>query len=116
MKLALVALGAFGALASSAAAATAGDPDRDSEAKRAFAAYPKESLENGEQGVVHYRVTIDRRGRPRECEVTRSSGHTRLDLATCEMLIDNAVFTPARNGRGRAVRSRHDGKVVWRIG
>ena len=111
MKLALIAVAAL-----SASAAAAANPDRDSEANRAFVAYPKESLANGEQGVVHYRVRIDRRGRPNECEVTRSSGHSRLDMATCDMLIDNAVFTPARNGRGRTVRSEHNGRVVWRIG
>ena len=115
MKLSLIALGAFGVVASTAAAATAQTPDRDAEAKRAFVSYPKESLENGEQGVVHYRVKIDRRGRARECEITRSSGHSRLDLATCEMLIENGVFTPGRNSRGRATRSTHDGRVVWRI-
>ena len=99
----------------SPAGATADDP-RDAEANAAFVEYPKESLANGEQGIVHYRVKIDSRGRPRQCEVTQSSGFRRLDLATCNMLLENARFTPGRDSRGRGTRATHDGRVVWKIG
>ena len=43
------------------------------QANAAFDAYPRESLENGEQGIVFYHVRIDSRGHPTDCEVTRSS-------------------------------------------
>lgn len=100
------------AAGSTAAAATAPDaPDRQAEANAAFTQYPKASLANNEQGTVHYRVKIDRRGVPRQCEVTQSSGFERLDLATCELLMSRARFTPTQ---GR--RSVYDGRVVWRIG
>jgi len=59
---------------------------------------------------------IDSRGRATECAVTGSSGHERLDLATCRMLMDRARFTPSDNGHGHRTRSTYDGKVVWRIG
>jgi TonB family protein len=93
-----------------------GDAAHQAEANAAFTVYPRESLARGEQGVVYYHVRIDSRGRPTDCEVTQSSGHERLDVATCSMLMDRARFTPARDGRGRATRSTYDGKVVWRIG
>jgi TonB family protein len=100
------------AMAAGATAATAADaPDRKAEANAAFTEYPKASLANNEQGTVHYRVKIDRRGVPKQCEVTQSSGFERLDLATCELLMSRARFTP---GAGR--RSVYDGRVVWRIG
>jgi TonB family protein len=100
------------AAGSTAAAATAGEvPDRQAEANAAFTEYPKGALANNEQGTVHYRVKIDRRGVPKECEVTQSSGFERLDLATCDLLMSRARFTP---GQGR--RSVFDGRVVWRIG
>lgn len=99
------------AAGSTAAAAAADAPDRQAEANAAFTEYPKASLANNEQGTVHYRVKIDRRGVPRQCEVTQSSGFDRLDLATCDLLMSRARFTP---GQGR--RSVYDGKVVWRIG
>ena len=103
------------AMAGSAAAA-ADSPDRQAEANAAFTEYPKGSLENNEQGTVHYRVKIDRRGTPQECEVTQSSGYQRLDAATCNLLMSRARFTPARDSRGRIGRSIYDGRVVWRIG
>ena len=90
--------------------------DRQAEANAAFTDYPKSSLANNEQGTVHYRVKIDRRGVPSECEVTRSSGFERLDLATCDLLMSRARFTPSRDSRGRAGRSTYDGRVIWRIG
>ena len=98
------------AMAAGATAAAADDSDRAAQANAAFTQYPKASLENNEQGTVHYRVKIDGRGIPRQCEVTQSSGFERLDLATCELLMSRARFT--REGR----RSIYDGKVVWRIG
>jgi TonB family protein len=88
---------------------------RQAEANAALVAYPKESLANGEQGVVLYHVRIDSRGRATDCEVTQSSGYDRLDMATCSMLMDRARFTPGRDARGHATRSTFDGKVIWRI-
>lgn len=99
------------AMAAGAAAATAAEPDRAAEANAAFTQYPRSSLENNEQGIVHYRVKIDGRGVPKQCEVTQSSGFSRLDLATCELLMSRARFSRTRDGR----RSVYDGKVVWRI-
>jgi TonB family protein len=103
------------AAGASATAAAAAEPDRAAEANAAFTAYPKGSLANNEQGTVHYRVKIDRRGVPKQCEVTQSSGFQRLDVATCELLMSRARFTPSRDSRGRAGRSVYDGRVVWRI-
>jgi TonB family protein len=104
------------ALAAAAPAAAAAAPDRQAEANAAFTEYPKASLANNEQGTVHYRVKIDRRGVPSQCEVTQSSGFERLDMATCNLLMSRARFTPARDSRGRAGRSTYDGRVIWRIG
>jgi TonB family protein len=103
------------ALAAGGTAAAADSPDRAAEANRAFVAYPKASFEHGEQGTVHYRVKIDRRGMASDCEVTQSSGFERLDVATCEMLMLRARFTPARDSRGKVTRSTYEGKVIWKI-
>ena len=109
----LVLLPAF-ALAAVAAPAAAQEP-RQAEANAAFVEYPKESLKALEQGIVHYRVKIDSRGRPKQCEITQSSGHQRLDMATCNLLLDKARFSPGRNEKGRFVRSTYEGRVHWRI-
>jgi protein TonB len=115
MRIAKWVLVAAMAVGATAAAAEEG-PNRQAEANAAFTHYPKASLENNEQGTVHYRVKIDRRGVARECEVTQSSGFQRLDAATCALLMSRARFTPARDSRGRVGRSMYDGRVVWRIG
>ena len=99
-----------------ATAAAAAAPDRSAEANAAFTSYPKESLANNEQGIVHYRVKINSRGVPSQCEVTQSSGFDRLDMATCDLLMSRARFTPVRDGRGKRSGSTYDGRVVWRIG
>ena len=95
------------------AAGSATDQKRQAEANRAFVEYPKESLERGEQGAVGYRVELDKRGNPTTCEITQSSGYSRLDLATCTLLLEKAKFTP---GEDRKRRNVFDGRVVWRIG
>ena len=110
MKFAVSVL--LAAMAAGATAAAADTPDRQAEANAAFTQYPKSSLANNEQGTVHYRVKIDGRGVPKQCEVTQSSGFARLDQATCELLMSRARFSRTREGR----RSVYDGKVVWRIG
>jgi TonB family protein len=111
-KAGLIAVGVL--LAAGTAAAQ--DRSRDSEANAAFVAYPKASLAAGEEGIVRYRVRIDRRGRAHRCEVIQSSGHVRLDQATCAMLMENARFTPASDRRGKGRGSSYEGRVVWRIG
>jgi protein TonB len=114
MKRAYLLLLPAALLAAPAAAAPAPDP-RIAEANAAFTNYPKESLRNNEQGIVHYRVKIDGAGRVTRCEVLESSGHNRLDLATCGLLLDQVRFTPARNEKGRARRSSLEGRVHWRL-
>jgi TonB family protein len=99
-----------------ATAAAANAQNRQAEANAAFTEYPRGSLADNEQGIVHYRVKIDRRGMANECAVTRSSGFQRLDNATCDLLMTRARFTPSRDSRGRASRSTFDGRVIWRIG
>jgi TonB family protein len=97
------------------APALAAEPDRAAEANAAFANYPKESLARGEQGIVRYKVKIDGRGRPRQCEVTESSGFARLDQATCSLLMERAKFAPAKDRRGRGRGSIYEGKITWRL-
>lgn len=78
-----------------------------------FRDYPAESLKNGEEGVVHYRVAINKKGEPMSCEVTGSSGYPRLDEATCQMIVFNAKFNRAAGKNQK--RWIYDGKVEWRI-
>lgn len=80
-----------------------------------YVTYPRTSLARGEEGASHYRVTIDRRGRPLDCVVTRSSGHQRLDERTCRAVINHTRFILPPNPSGDPVRPFYEGKVDWQL-
>jgi TonB family protein len=118
MKLPSIVLCAAGAML----AATAASAQTEAEAAREagamslpLSAYPEESLENGEEGTVEYLVDVDAEGTLRSCEILTSSGHGRLDRATCELMIQHARFEPARSADGRALESMIRGTVVWKL-
>lgn len=48
--------------------------------------YPRASRDLGETGTVLLRVLVDEQGRPREVELSKSSGHPRLDRAAVQAM------------------------------
>ena len=77
--------------------------------------YPIEALKRDEQGTVGYALSIDSRGRPKSCRVVKSSGSTRLDVATCKILMKRARFRPARDSQGNPVEDVSTGEISWRF-
>ena len=78
--------------------------------------YPKRALAAGEQGLVAFRLTLDRNGQPTECQVTHTSGHKLLDNETCELLMMHAEFKPPKDAQGdRMATFRTEGVINWRI-
>jgi protein TonB len=78
--------------------------------------YPADAQQNGEEGSVRARLTVDARGRVAKCTIIRSSGHVSLDKATCDVLRDRARFSPARDANGKAVSDSFvTPLVVWRL-
>lgn len=77
--------------------------------------YPARARAAGEQGAVHFRVNLDRSGHPTACEVTQSSGHSRLDQETCDLIVTRAVFKPVKDADGDRVASAHEGVINWTI-
>ena len=67
--------------------------------------YPPRALAAGEQGLVGFKVTLDRDGYATGCEVTHSSGHKMLDQETCELILNRATFKGIKDGDGRKVSS-----------
>lgn len=67
------------------------------------------------EGTVTFQVAIDARGRVTQCAVTKSSGHSELDAATCANVTRRARFEPARNSQDRAVPSTYSNTVLWQI-
>jgi TonB family protein len=78
--------------------------------------YPKRALAAGEEGLVAFKLTLDRNGHPTACQVTHSSRHKLLDTETCELLMMHAVFTPPKDAQGnRLAVFRTEGVINWRI-
>ena len=78
--------------------------------------YPKRALAAGEQGLVAFKLTLDRAGHPTECVVTHSSGHASLDNETCDLLLLHAVFQPPKDSDGNRMSAFHtEGVINWRI-
>ena len=68
-------------------------------------AYPAAALRNAEEGTVTMKIGIDPNGRVEGCEVTGSSGSPALDMGACEGMLLHALYEPARDARGRPVKS-----------
>ncbi len=65
------------------------------------------------EGTVHVRYTIRPDGYVTNCSVTKSSGHFRLDRATCEIIEDRFRYRPALDAHGRPVPSTKNTSFSW---
>lgn len=77
--------------------------------------YPAEALRDEAEGSVAFQVEVGANGAPGRCLVTRSSGHSSLDEATCGVVMRRGRFRPAVDARGRPVASTFRSTVSWRI-
>ena len=109
----------FAALLVGSAAPALADTPADVKARNAqswevlFSEYPQRALAAGQQGLVGYKVKLDRDGWATECEVTKPSGHAVLDEETCRLILNRATFKGVRDGNGRRVAVVTEGTVNW---
>jgi protein TonB len=80
-----------------------------------FENYPARALAAGEQGAVFFIVKLDKDAHPTSCEVTHGSGHPLLDAETCNLIVQHAVFSSARDANGHIVKETTEGVVNWTI-
>jgi len=80
-----------------------------------FSQYPPRALAAGEQGSVRFRAEVDAKGNVLSCKVTEGSGHERLDVETCDLIVNHATFKPVLDSEGKMRAAVHDGIVNWRI-
>jgi protein TonB len=64
--------------------------------------YPASAQASGAEGTVQATITIGTDGRVVGCNITRSSGNSALDSATCNIIRRRAKYTPARDSNGNA--------------
>ena len=77
--------------------------------------YPSRSLREEEEGVTTVTLTIDSSGRVSNCRVSGSSGHSRLDEATCSNMQRRARFNPAKDKAGNPTTGTYTQSVRWQI-
>ena len=61
---------------------------------------PASAASAGAEGTAQATLTIGPDGRVTGCNLTRSTGNSALDSATCNILRRRAKFTPARDSNG----------------
>jgi protein TonB len=62
--------------------------------------YPASAASAGAEGTAQATLSIGPDGRVTGCNLTRSTGNSALDSATCNILRRRAKFTPARDSNG----------------
>lgn len=77
--------------------------------------YPREALRNEEEGRATAWLLVGTDGRVERCGIQSTSGSRSLDEQTCNLLLANAHFQPARDRRGRAVRSIFYQPMTWKL-
>lgn len=77
--------------------------------------YPSRSLREEEEGVTTVTLTVGTNGRVQSCAISRSSGHSRLDDATCKNMQRRARFRPATDSSGNEVVGTYSQSVRWQI-
>lgn len=77
--------------------------------------YPARDLREGNQGVTGFTLTIGADGKVQSCAVTRSSGYSGLDKATCDNISRRARFEPATDGSGNRTSGTYNGNIRWQI-
>lgn len=65
------------------------------------------------QGTASFQLGIGANGKVSDCRVTRSTGHSALDDATCKLISKRARFNPARNAQGEAISGTYSSSIQW---
>jgi protein TonB len=77
--------------------------------------YPPEARNAGQQGTTSFSLDIDAQGHIVQCNIVKSSGSDILDTTTCDLLVVNGRFQPARDAQGRAVPGTWVSSMRWQL-
>ena len=67
--------------------------------------YPSSLLRKGAQGIVHFRLSVDKEGNVDGCHIQRSTRPQGFDDAVCHILARRARFEPALDAEGNPIAS-----------
>lgn len=77
--------------------------------------YPAEAARARVEGVTRFSLTVEANGLVSACNITEPSGSEDLDRKTCELLLRNGKFTPAKDAKGKPVASRWSSAMRWQM-
>ena len=78
--------------------------------------YPASAQAAGAEGTAQASLTIGADGRVSGCSITRSSGNSALDAATCSILRRRAKFSPAIDSNGKPTSDTvSTPPITWRL-
>ena len=77
--------------------------------------YPPSSLRNEEAGTTGFRLEIGTDGKAISCSITKPSGFSALDDATCRVVSRRARFKPAKDASGTPIGDTYSSRVKWQI-
>lgn len=77
--------------------------------------YPRDALVKKWTGRVQFVITVDNKGKPSNCNIVISSGHTSLDQTACQLMMRRGSFTPAIDANGNPVAAQWPSAVFWQI-
>lgn len=77
--------------------------------------YPSAALRNEESGTTVVRLQVGVDGRASSCTVTKSSGSSTLDTATCRLIQVRSRFTPAEDNAGNKIEGEITTPMTWRL-
>lgn len=78
-------------------------------------AYPVEAARRGQEGTVGVTVSVTAYGQPKDCKVTKSSGHELLDTAACAGMLRYARFDPALDADGNTISADFATEVKYTL-
>jgi TonB family protein len=77
--------------------------------------YPSRALRYEKEGVVGFLISIDTTGTPSSCAIIQSSNSEDLDTQTCNLMMQRARFSPARDAKGEAITATYRSRVRWTV-
>jgi protein TonB len=78
--------------------------------------YPASAQAAGAEGTAQATITIGADGRVVGCNITRSTGNSALDAATCNIIRRRAKYVPARDSNGNPTTDTiQTPPITWRL-
>ena len=66
-------------------------------------------------GTARFELRISASGRVTDCQITRSTGYSALDNATCSLIAKRARFEPATDASGNKVAGSYSSSIRWEL-